>query len=138
MSARKTKRSSKGHVARYWGYLLLAIVIYGWTTDLFGPAFVVFASSLSTGYMLFQAPMWCMARNTTNGEPCSNNASGLLLGCWIRKHKWDKFKMIIKRQRWAEFFQRSWSTIGAQTASIAALGSMSSAIIAALTLAFKK
>ena len=45
-------------------------------------------------WALFSAPTWCGAVNRQRGgevEYCRNNSSGLLLGCWIRQHKFQHF-----------------------------------------------
>jgi transposase len=117
--------------------LVLAAAVYAWFGNDTNIILVLSLSGLSLLYMLFAAPMWCMAPNATNGKPCSNNAHGLLIGCWIRKHKWEKIKMVVRRQRWAELWRRSWSTIGAQAATVGAVGSFASAVAAAITLAIK-
>jgi transposase len=134
----RARNRAKKALWQFWGYLLLAGVVYVWTSGDVNLLFVLLLSGLSLLYMLFAAPMWCMAPNATNGKPCSNNAHGLLIGCWIRKHKWEKVKMVFRRQRWTELVRRSWSSIGAQAATIGAVGSFASAIAAAITLMVKK
>jgi hypothetical protein len=45
-------------------------------------------------WALFSAPTWCGAVNRQRGgevEYCRNSSSGLLLGCWIRQHKFQHF-----------------------------------------------
>ena len=45
-------------------------------------------------WALFSAPTWCGAVNRQRGgevEYCRNNSFGLLLGCWIRQHKFQHF-----------------------------------------------
>jgi len=123
---------------KLWGYLLLAGAVYLWTSADVNVVLILVLSGLSLLYMLFAAPMWCMAPNVTNGKPCSNNAHGLLIGCWIRKHKWEKLKMTFRKQRWVELLRRCWSSIGAQSATVGAVGSFGSAIAAAITLVAKK
>jgi transposase len=134
----RTKSRTKKALWRLWGYLVLAAVIYVWTRNDTDLMVILILSGLSFFYMLFAAPMWCMAPNSTNGKPCSNNAHGLLIGCWIRKHKWEKLKMVFRRQRWTDLCRRSWSTIGAQAATIGAVGSFASAVAAIITLIVKK
>jgi hypothetical protein len=46
------------------------------------------------GVALFLAPVWCGAFTRKN-EFCRNNSWGLLLGCHLREHRWQKFKMIF-------------------------------------------
>ena len=66
-----------------------------------GPALLAFMysviailSMLALVYFLFQAPLPCGA-DTRNGEHCRNNSHGLLLGCWIRQHKWQKARDVF-------------------------------------------
>ncbi len=42
-------------------------------------------------YGLFGVPLWCRARNR-DGTQCRNNAYGLLAGCSLRQHKWQKLR----------------------------------------------
>ncbi|GAA2833753.1 hypothetical protein GCM10010452_72500 [Crossiella cryophila] len=132
------KSRTKKALWRFWGYLILAVAGYLWLSGDLNFVLILGLSGLALLYMLFAAPMWCLAPNSTNGKPCSNNAYGLLIGCWIRKHKWEKIKMIFRRQRWAELGRRSFSTVGAQAAAIGAVGSFTSAIAAVITLIVKR
>ncbi|MBP2473318.1 hypothetical protein JOF53_002190 [Crossiella equi] len=134
----RTKNRTTKALWRLWGYLILAAAAYLWFADDLNGILIIVLSSFSLLYMLFAAPMWCMAPTSTNGRPCNNNAHGLLIGCWIRKHKWEKIKMIFKRQRWAEWAKRSWSSLGGQAATIGAVGSFASAVAATITLIVKK
>ena len=34
---------------------------------------------------------------------CINDSRGLLLGCNLRQHRWQKFKMLFYSKRWAQF-----------------------------------
>lgn len=86
---------------RYWGYLVIALVGFAWFSKDTNLLLVLGLSGLSFLYMLFAAPMWCMAPNSTNNRTCDNNAHGLLIGCHLRKHKWEKMKMLIRREKWA-------------------------------------
>ncbi|GHH49407.1 hypothetical protein GCM10018775_45030 [Streptomyces umbrinus] len=53
--------------------------------------------------MLFQAPVTCGAPVRGREDGCRNNASGLLLGCHIRQHRWQKLKPLIVRRQVREF-----------------------------------
>ena len=61
-------------LTRYWGYLALAVAV--------------------AGYFLLQAPVWCGAEIRT-GEPCRKNSHGLLRGCSIRQHKWQRVRQTF-------------------------------------------
>ncbi|MBV9846368.1 MAG: hypothetical protein JOZ47_15040 [Kutzneria sp.] len=134
----RTKKRAQKVLWRLWGYVLLLAAIYLWTTADVNLVMVLTLSGLAFLYMLFAAPMWCMAPNSTNGNPCSNNARGILIGCWIRKHKWQKVRMVVKRQRWIELIRRSRSSVGAQAATIGAMSSFSSATVTAIALAVRR
>ncbi len=77
---RKRRSKLARTVSRYWGYLLLLIVIYGLFVRDFGPVFIAAGSGVALLYMLFAAPMWCMA-TTRKGEACRFNSYGFLIGC---------------------------------------------------------
>ena len=61
------------------------------------------------GYFLFQAPLWCGAI-TREGALCRNNSSGLLIGCHLREHKWQKLKMTFVPKAWRELNRGLWAT----------------------------
>ena len=72
-------------------------------------------------WSLFAAPTWCGAVNRKRGaevEYCRNNASGLLLGCRIRQHKFDRApwggglssdpRCLSRRPEWRRQVQYRW------------------------------
>ena len=81
-------------LTRYWGYLALAIAVAGYFLHTLGLAVILILSIAALGYFLLQAPEWCCAEIRT-GEPCRNNSHGLLLGCSIRQHKWQRFRQTF-------------------------------------------
>lgn len=86
---------------KYWGYGLLIILVVGVYYGLLAPLVITVLSAAVAFYTLFQAPMVCAVKNTTGRSPyCRNNASGLLMGCWIRQHKWQKFKLMFIPEYW--------------------------------------
>jgi len=82
MASRKRKT-----LARYSGYLLLALLYLGWFHYGFDPVVLGILSTLLVFYGLFQAPVPCCAVGREG--LCRNNARGLLRGCWIRQHRWQ-------------------------------------------------
>ena len=93
---------------RYLGYLLLVgAVILFFARDI-GPIAVSAAFALSALWMLLAAPTWCGAKNRGEGY-CRNNTSGLLGGCKIRQHKWQRFKALVGLERFQSAF-RGWFT----------------------------
>jgi len=100
---------------RYWGFLALLAAIVGWIGLAAGKflaaaiGLILILSVAALGYFLFQAPLWCGA-TTREGEACRNNSSGLLIGCHLREHKWQKIKMAFYSKRWRELNRGLWAT----------------------------
>lgn len=88
---------------RYWGYIALALAILGWVTHVFGYVVILIISLVSLIYFLVQAPLTCGAEIRGGGR-CRNNSHGILLGCWIRQHKWQRFRDIFVSHKWREVF----------------------------------
>ena len=88
---------------RYWGYIALALVILGWVTHAVGYAVILILSLVALVYFLVQAPLTCGAEVRT-GEHCRNNSHGLLLGCWIRQHKWQRARDLFFSRKWRDVF----------------------------------
>ena len=133
---RSRQRRTTKKIFRFWGYFALAAVIYGWTSKDVSLPFIITGSSLAFLYMLFAAPTWCMAPTREN-LPCRNNANGLLMGCAFRSHKWEKLKMLVKRQRWAELMGRFWGNVANRAAAVGAAGTAVSAVMATATFLIK-
>ena len=94
---------------RYWGYLLFAVLVTAWWSRDVGPPALI-ALSVATGfYFFFRAPVWCGAI-TREGQLCRKNASGVLMGCGYRQHKWQKLKMTIVPHAWRELNRGLWAT----------------------------
>ena len=119
-----------------WGYLILAVVAYGWLGAKMGPGVIAMLSALVVLYTLFQAPMWCCA-TTRSGEPCRNNSYGILLGCHVREHKWQKMKMAVRASRWGQLTKRALSSMSGVAASVSAVAGVASAVVALAALALK-
>ncbi|MGQ4416604.1 hypothetical protein ACN6LA_002464 [Streptomyces sp. SAS_269] len=92
-----------GGLGKWWGVLAAALLIAAWVNAKAGPAVIVGLSALCLVWCLFQAPVTCGAPVRGRDDGCRNNASGLLLGCHIRQHRWQKLKMLIVRRRVREF-----------------------------------
>ena len=88
---------------RYWGYIALALVILGWVTHAVGYAVILILSLAALAYFLVQAPLTCGAEVRT-GDHCRNNSHGILLGCWIRQHKWQRARDIFVSRKWRDVF----------------------------------
>jgi hypothetical protein len=114
----------------------LLVVAYGWFGTSMGPGVLAAMSGAVVLYTLFQAPMWCCAE-TREHTLCRNNAYGILLGCHIREHKWQKAKMAIKASSWGRFSRQVLASVGGVAASVSALASSFSAFAALGTFALK-
>lgn len=79
---------------RYWGYLALALAIFGLVTHHFGFMAILILSLAAFGYFLVAAPVWCCALTRT-GQLCRDNSRGLLLGCHRRQHRWQRLKQTF-------------------------------------------
>jgi hypothetical protein len=81
-------------LTRYWGYLAIVIAVAGYFLHSLALAVVLALSLAAFGYFLFQAPMWCGAE-TRKGDWCRKNSHGLLRGCSLRQHKWQRLKQTF-------------------------------------------
>ena len=127
------KKSTKRALKRCWGYLLLAFIAYAWFGLSLDPVVLTALSSAVVIYTLFQAPMWCCAE-TRDNLPCRNNAFGILMGCHLREHQWQKLKMVIRVSSWGRLGRRVLSSFGGQAAAISAMAASVSAVVALVTL----
>jgi hypothetical protein len=129
-------------VRRYWGFLALIIAVGGWLGIVAGKlaASVVIGilviSVAAVVYFLFQAPLWCGAV-TRAGLLCRNNSSGLLTGCHLREHKWQKLKLTFVPRAWGKLNKGLWATPRDGVATISGLGSALSALAAVVVLLVK-
>jgi hypothetical protein len=74
-------------------------------------------------WSLFAAPTWCGAVNRKRGddvEYCRNNSSGLLLGCWIRQHKFQRFTRAWWTINWRDRMRGIWAGTPAKVATVSA------------------
>ncbi|WP_433189776.1 hypothetical protein [Actinoallomurus sp. CA-150999] len=120
-------------IKRYWGYLLLAILAVVWWFGGVAPAILILLSVMTVAYFLFQAPGWCGADNR-DGTLCRNNAHGLLMGCRLRHHKWQKLKMVFIPHAWRELNRGLWASPQDRVATVSALGGAASGIAAVIAL----
>ena len=124
------RTQTKKKIGQLWGYLVLGFIAYAWLGTSMGPGVIAAMSGLVVLYTLFQAPMWCCA-TTRSGDACRNNSYGILLGCHVRQHKWQKMGMAVHASTWGQLTRRVLSNISGIAASISALAGVASALIAA-------
>jgi hypothetical protein len=117
---------------RYRGFLALLAALACWVGLILGKvstAIVALVLVLSVGaviYFLFQAPLWCGAI-TRDGTLCRNNSSGVLTGCHLREHKFQKLKMAFVPKAWRELNRGLWATPRDGVTTLSGLGSVVSA-----------
>ena len=119
---------------RYWGYLALAAGIVGWFTHTLTVVVILVLSVAAVGYFLLQTPVWCGAI-TRGDQLCRNNSHGLLLGCHLREHKWQKIKMVFAVKGWQIINRGLWSSpkeILATVGGLISIGTFLAAVIAEL------
>jgi hypothetical protein len=107
-------------LGRYWGVVVAIIIAIG---DILGgpsAAFYAAMTVLVIVWSLGAAPSWCGALNRRRGdemEYCRNNSSGLLPGCWIRQHRYQKFTQAWWSTSWRD---RTRGFLGGIQAKVAA------------------
>ncbi len=120
MSRRRNSR-----LWRYWGYIVLGVLVLGVATAALGPVAIAVMTALVILYSLFQAPVTCGAVNRTSAtgskEYCRNNSSGLLLGCHNRQHKKQKFKSLFWGTRWHTNTEGLWATPSTRLATVSGI-----------------
>ncbi|MFF4600672.1 hypothetical protein [Amycolatopsis sp. NPDC001319] len=67
---------------------------------------------------------------------CRNNANGILLGCHLRQHKFEK--LAVRQRAWSKAAAVVFKGVGGQAAAFSAFAGIVSAGAAAVTLAVKQ
>ncbi|GCD35246.1 hypothetical protein OEIGOIKO_02989 [Streptomyces chrestomyceticus JCM 4735] len=119
-----------GGLRQWWGVLAGVLLIAAWVHAAAGPAVVIVLSAAVFFWSFFQAPMPCGAPVRGRPDGCRNNAYGLLLGCHIRQHRWQKLKMLIVRRQVRVFCAGLFSDGKAVVVTLAGLGSFVSGLVA--------
>jgi hypothetical protein len=71
----------------------IPILIWTWTR----PTDATLRAAISATYAVFfllAAPVWCAAENRDGRTYCRNNSTGLLVGCHLRQHRWQKITAL--------------------------------------------
>jgi hypothetical protein len=118
---------------RYWGYLALVLAILGLVMHVFGYAVILILSLLALVYFLVQAPLWCGAE-IRGGGGCRNNSHGILLGCHLREHKWQRLRDVFVSRKWRKTIHDMMSSPKEILATIGGLASIISLVIALIAL----
>jgi hypothetical protein len=117
-------------LARYWGYLALVLAVLGLVEHVEVPVVLILAGGAFV-YLLVQVPLWCGAP-TRRGQACRNNSHGLLLGCWIREHKWQRLKKLFIPARWRELAKTLFGSVKdflATASAVIAIGTFVTAAV---------
>lgn len=107
-------------IKRYWGYILFAGLLTAWWTTDITVGILVPVSVLVVFYFLFRVPVWCGAV-TRGGQLCRNNSNGLLLGCHLREHKWQRVKLVMVPRAWRKVNEGLWTNATTSLATISTL-----------------
>jgi hypothetical protein len=111
----------------------LALAIVGLVTHTIGYAVIGIFSLGALGCFLIQAPAWCVAM-TRRGQMCRNNSSGVLMGCHLREHKWQKIKVTFVPRMWSQLNRGLWAGPKEVLATAGSLTSVVSLAIALIAL----
>ncbi|WP_405843552.1 hypothetical protein [Streptomyces sp. NBC_01518] len=130
MATSGAKSSRLGGLGQWWGVIAAALLIAAWINKAAGPVIVASLSALVLIWCFFQAPVTCGAPVRGREDGCRNNATGLLMGCHIRQHRWQKLKLLIVRRRVREFCTGLFSDGKETLVTLAAVGSFISGLAA--------
>ena len=119
-----------GGLGQWWGVLASALLIAAWINRAAGPVVIAVLSAAVLLWSFFHAPVTCGAPVRGREDGCRNNATGLLMGCHIRQHRWQKLKMLILRRQLREFCSGLFSDGKATLVTLAAIGSFLSGLVA--------
>lgn len=123
-------------IGKYWGWIAFTTLLVGWLTSDFGPSVLLALSVLSTVYFFFQAPAWCGAVGRDGA--CRNNSKGVMMGCHLRQHKWQKMKMVVVRERWRLLARDLFPNATTALASLGGILALISSVVATLQPLFGK
>lgn len=130
MATSGTRSGRLGGLGQWWGVLAGALLIAAWVNRAAGPVVIAVLSAAVLLWSFFQAPVTCGAPVRGRDDGCRNNATGLLMGCHIRQHRWQKLKMLILRRQLREFCAGLFSDGKATLVTLAAIGSFLSGLVA--------
>lgn len=85
-------------VLPYWGLIALIVAVTGWLTSDIGPSGTAALFGLSFLWFLLQAPNPCGAPIRAGGS-CRHKAKGVLRGCHLQQHKWQRARTFFVHPR---------------------------------------
>lgn len=115
---------------KWLGWVILAVLAT--RSSSISPLWFFILAVTATLYFAFRVPTWCGAE-TRRGQPCRKNAHGVLMGCDIREHRWQKFSLAARRRRWKRLGSQLWTenkvgSIGLIISGVACLAPAVSAV----------
>jgi|ERR671919_113001 hypothetical protein len=113
---------TKRLLRRYWGWLTFAVAIIGWFSGFAWPVLIAL-SLVSAIYFLLDVPLWCGA-TTREYTRCRRNSTGLLRGCSLDQHKWQRLTWLVTPAKWRELNDGLWATPKESLATLAALATV--------------
>jgi len=119
-------------LAKRWGVIALLGLVAAWIGGA-SLSLIVVLSLVSAIYLAFQAPFWCCAVNR-DGTLCRKNAHGVLMGCSLRQHKWQKLKMTVVPHSWRTLNRGLWGSPVQGLTTLATLATIVSGITSVVAL----
>jgi hypothetical protein len=120
------RRALRWRAWRYWGLILIAVMVVGLDQG-WGVLPYVLMTQLVLVWALFGAPTRCGAVNRQRGseiEYCRNNSSGLMLGCHLRQHKFQRFTQAWWNTSWQDRTRGIWTGASAKLATMSGVVGM--------------
>lgn len=127
-----------GRFWRYWMVFPLALLLVGVDGDfvegILGLGGYALCGAALIIYVLFSAPTYCGAINRSSVRDsavqyCRNNSSGLLLGCNLRQHKWQKFHGVFWTGQLRERTRGMFDSPSAKLQTLAAIVGLLAALV---------
>jgi hypothetical protein len=115
--------------------MALAALVLAWASPEIGLGATMLLSAAVIFYFLFQAPVWCGAV-TRDGMLCRRNSSGLLMGCSLRQHKWQRARMAIVPHAWRRLNDGLWDDPKTSLATMATMVGIASGVVSLVLLPF--
>ena len=85
-------------------WLAVPILVWIWTEPV-QPSVRAVIATIYAAFFLLAAPVWCGAVNR-DGTSCRNNSTGLLIGCHLRQHRWQKLNSMARLGRARQMMSR--------------------------------
>jgi len=111
----------------YWGLIALLFAAVGWLTGDVGYGAIAGFSGLALLWLLLWAPNPCGAA-TRVGKSCRNNARGILRGCHLQQHKWQRMRTFFVRPRLKNCVRQLFATPVTGLASLVGIATLVSTL----------